>query len=86
MADGTPKILIVDDTRENLRLMQAIFENEGFDPVLADSGEVALSHVSSDPPAIVLLDCRMPGMSGFETLIKLKEIAPDLQVIMITAY
>jgi two-component system, sensor histidine kinase len=86
MAEGSPKILIVDDAPENLRLMQAIFENDGFDTVLADSGEAALSQVCAAPPAIVLLDVRMPGMSGTEALMKLKEIAPELQVIMITAY
>ena len=86
MADGSPKILIVDDAPENLRLMQAIFENEGFDPMLADSGEAALSKVSNDQPAIVLLDVRMPAMSGIETLIELKKIAPGLPVVMITAY
>lgn len=86
MAADSPRILIVDDAPVNLRLRQAIFENEGFDIILADSGEAALSRVSSSPPAIVLLDVSMPGMSGIETLIKLKEIAPDVQVIMITAY
>src|SRR5579885_241504 len=86
MAQGEPRILLVDDVPENLHLMRAIFEGEGFQVSEAESGEEALSLVASKAPEIALVDLRMPGMDGIEILREIRRAAPDVQVIMITAY
>src|SRR5690242_7194704 len=80
------KIMVTDDNGANLRAQQAVFEAEGFSVALAQSGEEALAQVQSDPPDVVLLDVKMPGMDGMETLKRLKAMAPDLPVVMVTSY
>jgi DNA-binding NtrC family response regulator len=80
------QILIVDDVASNLRLLRATLERENHhDVVEARSGIEALSLSGNQLPAIVLLDLRMPEMDGIETLRRLKSLAPDLPVIMLTA-
>src|SRR5579885_1591953 len=87
MNEGNPvKILVTDDNASNLKLLQAIFELEGFTVMLAQSGEEAITQATANPPDIVLLDLKMPGMDGLETLSRLKEIAPRLPVVMLTSY
>jgi CheY-like chemotaxis protein len=72
MAAKTPKIFIVDDTPSNLRYLRAVFDGEGFSVSVAESGEQALSQAADNLPDLVLLDLRLPGMGGTETLSKLK--------------
>ncbi len=86
MTVSVPRILVVDDTPANLRLLQATFELQGFTVIDAQSGEAALSEAARNTPDLVLLDLRMPGMSGMETLSKLKAMAADLPVIILTLY
>ena len=63
-----PRILVVDDTPDNLFLMQGLFEDR-YDVVPAASGAAGLEVVmSNNPPDIVLLDIMMPGMDGYEVL------------------
>jgi DNA-binding NtrC family response regulator len=78
------KILLVDDVASNLRILRATLEREHYDPVEAHSGIEALSLCSGELPAMVLLDLHMPEMDGFETLRRLKAIAPELPVVIIT--
>jgi two-component system response regulator HydG len=86
MTKSVPSILVVDDTAANLKLLQTIFEFERFSVTLADSGEAALAHAARSMPDVVLLDLRMPGMDGIETLSRLKALAPGLPVIILTSY
>lgn len=86
MGDSEPRILLVDDIRENLNLMRAVFEAEGFQVSEADNGRAALAQVAADPPEVALIDLKMPGMNGIEILRELRASAPEVQVIMITAY
>ncbi len=87
MNEGNPvKILVTDDNGANLKLLQTIFELEGFTVMLAQSGEEAIAQATATPPDIVLLDLKMPGMDGLETLSRLKERAPRLPVVMLTSY
>ncbi|MGC4094371.1 MAG: response regulator [Polyangiaceae bacterium] len=65
MTTNLPKILVVDDNAENRALAQATLEEEDYAVVLASSGEEALSAFERDQPDCVLLDVRMPGMTGF---------------------
>lgn len=80
------KILVVDDTPKNVKLLNDILTVRGFDVVTAASGEEALEKIDAENPELVLLDVMMPGMSGHETLKKIKEKRNGTQVILITAH
>ena len=79
------KILIVDDDRLLQNSLRTIL-SEKYDPLIAGSGEEAVRLLTEKPVDLVLLDIRLPGMDGIETLQKIKAIRPDLLVIMMTAF
>lgn len=79
-------ILLVDDD-ENLRwVVQTQLEDAGYSVKTAGTGEEALSLIANDPPALVITDLRMPGLSGIDLLRQLRESNPDLPVVIITAF
>jgi class 3 adenylate cyclase len=81
------RILVVDDTPDNLYLMSALLE-EQYDVATAESGEQALAAVASDmPPELILLDIMMPGMDGYEVLRRLRQnpATSNIPVIFLTA-
>ena len=81
-------ILIVDDDPTQRRLMRAVCEKAGYPVLQADSGESALSLLQSQQGAdvaLVMLDLRMPGLGGMETLKRAKSFREDLPVIVLTA-
>jgi DNA-binding NtrC family response regulator len=80
------KLLVVDDNHINRRLLQALFASEGCDVTLAESGDEALPALQTRTPDIVLLDLKMPGPDGIETLRRLRVAAPELPVLMLTSY
>ena len=61
-----PLILVVDDMVETRRLMRRVLERDRFRVIEAATGEEALRAIRSSQPALVVLDLRLPGMSGFE--------------------
>ena len=80
------KILIIDDEdlfREDLAL---ILSQEGYEGLVAATGEEGLTLIEKHMPQIVLCDINLPGMDGLEVLNKSLAISPDTSVIMITAY
>ena len=81
------KILIVDDTPENLKILRQTLESEGYSILVATNGEAALKLVERALPDLILLDVMMPGINGFETCHRLKANAKtqDIPVIFITA-
>lgn len=81
------RILCVDDVRDNLLLLQAELEDEGFEVELALDGQTALDRIADDPPDAVILDIMMPGLNGLEVLERIRQDATPLQlpVIMATA-
>ncbi len=84
---GRPKstsktILIVDDEAPIRKLLQTFFQSKGYVTLEAASGAEAIDLVRSEKPALVLLDVRMPGMDGIETLKKILEIQPSIGVVM----
>lgn len=83
---SVPKILVVDDDPKIQLLLTDTLGAEGFDVVTAADGQAALDHVRSDPPAIVLLDLRIPGIDGMVTLEKIQAVAPKIPVVMLTAH
>ncbi|MEO8594933.1 MAG: response regulator [Candidatus Solibacter sp.] len=73
MSNGNGTILVVDDDPEALSLLVDVLEKENYDVQPADSGKLALVSVAAQPPDLVLLDLRMPGMDGFEVCRRIKE-------------
>jgi PAS domain S-box-containing protein len=70
--NGRGTILVVDDTAESLRILTEILQPEGYRVRPANSGELALASIAAQPPDLILLDIRMPGMDGFEVCRRLK--------------
>jgi two-component system, OmpR family, phosphate regulon response regulator PhoB len=61
-----PLVLVVDDTPETRRLMRRVLERDGLRVVEAATGEEALRTIATEPPDLVVLDLRLPGMSGID--------------------
>ncbi len=78
------KILWADDEIEMLKPHIIYLEEKGYDVEAVNSGDEALDLIQEQPFDIVFLDEQMPGMSGIETLEKIKEIQPGLPIVMIT--
>ena len=79
-------VLVVDDEASNLASLQKIFEREQMRVLVADSAKVALDLVRKHRVQVVLTDLMMPGTSGLELLKAVKEVAPDAEVVVMTAY
>jgi two-component system nitrogen regulation response regulator GlnG len=80
------KILVVDDEPDVRAVIVACLAASGFETLEAGDGDEAMAAVQADRPAVVLLDVAMPRRGGMEALPELKRIAPDVPVIMCTAY
>ncbi len=80
-------ILVVDDSKDNLYLMQLILENQGYKVGIADSGEMALNQVESYQPDLIFLDVMMPKMDGYEVVHQLRkdQNLPSIPIYFVTA-
>ncbi len=76
----------MDDEERVLQSIAGVLEDEGFRVTTARSGEEAIGIFQQEEPDVTLLDIWMPGMDGIEVLKRLKWIAPDCQVIMISGH
>jgi nitrogen regulation protein NR(I) len=79
-------ILIVDDDAQLRQSFEKLLDAEGHSVQTAASGEAALSLVRRRVPDLVIMDVRMPGMSGLEAFRAMHEIEPKLPVIIMTAF
>lgn len=80
------KILVVDDDQRIVKTTCDILRIKGYQPVAAYSGEEGVEMVRRDAPDFVLMDIKMPGINGAEALKQMKEIVPDLPVVLVSAY
>ncbi len=80
------RILIVDDEEVLRDVLDAVLRREGFDVVLASTGEEALNLLDTDDVDLVILDVMLPGISGIDTLRAIRIANPTLPVIVITAF
>jgi DNA-binding NtrC family response regulator len=80
------KILVVDDELFVRELLFEFLSREDYEVVLADSGEKAVELVKSEPTTVALIDLKMPGMDGIETLKRIKQVRPSTLAIIMTGY
>ena len=83
----TARVLVVDDLRPNVKLLEAKLTSEYFDVLTASDGPSALESIKQNTPDIVLLDVMMPGMDGFEVCRRIKKnpLTMHIPVVMVTA-
>jgi class 3 adenylate cyclase/CheY-like chemotaxis protein len=84
---GVPRILVVDDLPENVRLLEAVLTPRGYDVIGAPDGETALALVEHDVPDLVLLDVLMPGLDGYQVCERLRarDETALLPIVMVTS-
>ena len=80
------KVLIVDDNKLNLKLIDLIVQRAGYETALVSDSRMVLTVTRSFTPSLILLDINMPGLSGLEVCRQLKESAEfkDIPVIFVT--
>jgi two-component system sensor histidine kinase/response regulator len=84
---ATSRVLVVDDNEANRALAVATLEGESYDIVLASSGAEAIAAFQANPPDCILLDIRMPGMTGIEACARIRELpgGADTPIVFLTA-
>ena len=81
-----PRVLIVDDDSGQRSLLDSFLRGQGFEIVLAESGERALELLPAGKFSMMISDVRMPGLTGLETLRRVRPQFPSLPVLLVTAY
>ncbi len=81
-----PRILVVDDESSHRQMIEAVLSAEGYEISQADDGQTAIVAVEDRFYDLVIMDIRMPKISGIEALKKIKAISPGIPVIIMTAY
>ncbi|HEY0464833.1 MAG TPA: hybrid sensor histidine kinase/response regulator [Polyangiaceae bacterium] len=81
------RILVIDDQEQNRTFARAALEDEGYEVILAASGEEGIERYREHVPDCVLLDVRMPGLDGFATCARIRELphGPETPVVFLTA-
>ncbi len=80
------RILVADDEESHRMMLRAVLEEEGYEMAEAADGLEAVRAVEQEPFDLILLDIRMPGLDGVETLTEIRKISPHVPVLMMTAY
>ncbi|MFZ2445663.1 MAG: response regulator [Syntrophobacteraceae bacterium] len=80
------RVLLVDDEVELTTFISRVLTRRGFDVDTSEDGLAALSQVAKEHYDVVLLDIKMPGMSGVRVLAEIKRFAPSIQVILLTGH
>ncbi len=80
------KILLVDDEAEFTANLSRVLSRRGFEVDTVGDGLAALSRVVNGNYDVVVLDIKMPGMSGLQVLAEVKRVAPSIQVILLTGH
>ena len=79
-------VLLVDDEADFVSTMAKRLAKRGVNPLKAESGETALNILREKSIDVVVLDVKMPGMDGVETLREIKRLNPLVEVIMLTGH
>jgi len=86
MAAKRPVVLVIDDQPGIRRLLMEVLQEEGYAVLEASNGYDGLQKARDNRPALILMDMKMPGMDGIETLRELRRLGIGERVIMMTAY
>jgi two-component system nitrogen regulation response regulator NtrX len=81
-----PRVLVVDDEPAIRDTMRMILDYEGYETLLAASGEEALTTIERDAPDMVFLDIKMPGLDGLEVLNRLRSVNEAVPVVIVSAH
>lgn len=81
-----PAVMVVDDDAGFVETLADILRTKGYHVASAYSGEEAVAMVRANGFDVILMDVRMPGLSGVEALRAIKAVAPQMHVIMMTAF
>ena len=88
-AEGKPaaKILVVDDTPSNVKVLRTLLAVRGYTVITAENGQDALDKAASEPPDLILMDVVMPVMDGYEACRRLRALpaTKDVPIVMVTA-
>jgi DNA-binding NtrC family response regulator len=79
-------ILVVDDDEVACQLLEEVLKKEGYRVIATTTGREAIQHGTTHPFDLAIVDIRMPDLDGLEVLKALKRVAPDMSIIMVTAY
>lgn len=80
------KVLLVDDEEDFVFTLAERLELRGIQAFTATSGDEALQLVEAESPPVVVLDVKMPGISGVEVLKQIKTSYPHIQIILLTGH
>lgn len=80
------KVLLVDDEQEFLEIMSERMKDRGMDVSTAGTAEQALSLIEKETFDAIVMDFQMPGMDGISALKAMKNLKPELQIILLTGY
>ncbi|RJR50126.1 MAG: response regulator [Desulfobacteraceae bacterium] len=83
---GKIRVLMVDDEEQFRSTTSKILTRKGYETTMAASGEEAIEALKKARQDVVILDMKMPGMDGNQTLLEIRKIDPDLPVIMLTGH
>jgi len=81
-----PRLLLVEDDRENALMLKEVLTNWGYGVTVAFSGPEALRFARSEPFEVVLADIRMPDVGGLQVLREIRQLRPFTQVVMMTGF
>ena len=84
--NGEPTLLVVDDEASNLESLERIFAREGLAVLTAKDGKDALEAVRKRRIDVLLTDLMMPGISGVDLLKAVKQLSPETETVVMTAY
>lgn len=84
--DAPPKVLLVDDEREFVQTLSERLKTRNLESSIAYDGEQALEMIEHEVPDVIVLDLRMPGIDGIETLRRVKKSHPEVEVIILTGH
>ncbi len=79
-------VLVVEDNVTTRKMMRQALQSEGYLVLEAEDGATALRLAGDHRPGLVLMDCKLPDMDGFEVVRRLHEIAPELPVVAVTGW
>ena len=84
------RIWVIDDDQSMRWVLEKTLGNSGYQVTAFDSGSIALTHfkrsASNELPQLIVTDVRMPGINGFELLKQIRNLAPQIPIIVMTAY